>query len=134
MARGRSPSVVPVPNPRLAPIRALATLARALSVFALLGTTIPSLAEAQAPANATWSGIAPGPFAVGYRALSLHDSTRTLLPDTLAAKGPEPRVIPVRLWYPGVANARAAAVTVGGIIDRRASAVDSPRLPVRSTR
>ena len=98
--------------------------ARAALAIALLSVTVAAPVRAQ---GATWSGIAPGPFAVGYRTMSLVDSTRTLLPDTLAPRAPMPRTIPLRIWYPAAGNARAAraGVTVGEIIDRRGSAVDS---------
>jgi dienelactone hydrolase len=53
-----------------------------------------------------WSGLPAGPHPVGYELQYLIDSTRTTLPDTLTARRQtDPRVIPVRIWYPAVKSA-----------------------------
>ena len=98
----------------------------AIVLASVLAVTAPRLHAQRAPAAAPWSGVPSGPLAIGYQALSLRDSTRTLLPDTAGRREPRPRVIPVRVWYPAARAARRAApLTFAGIIGRSTGEPDS---------
>jgi dienelactone hydrolase len=104
---------------------------RAFTLMIVLATVASRLHAQQvngAPAAVRWSGLPSGPLAVGYESLSLRDSSRTLLPDTLGARSARTRVIPVRIWYPaasGAATRRVSPVTFAGVIGRGAGEPDS---------
>jgi dienelactone hydrolase len=108
-----SPHAAPRCTRRLPPA-ILALLAASL----LLG----AVGHAQAPASGgngeRWSGFPAGAAPVGYRATLLADSSRTLLPDTAGTRSPQPRLLPLRVWYPATAgNQRAARrVTFADVI------------------
>jgi predicted dienelactone hydrolase len=82
---------------------------RRLVVSVLL--LVPSMpALARCPADATTAAfLAPGPYAVGIRSLTLVDSTRQTPPHN-GLPGLPSRTLPTQVWYPAVGTAGAAPV------------------------
>jgi dienelactone hydrolase len=95
----------------------------AIAAFAAIALTVSSVAaQGRAPSGSGWSGLVHGPNAVGYRLVYVPDSTRTSIPDTIALRARavvSPRVIPVRLWYPGRVATSATRATMADIVAAR---------------
>src|SRR5262244_2428755 len=65
---------------------------------------------ASCPADATTAGfLAPGPFAVGVRSLTLVDTTRQT-PAHVSFPALPSRTLPTQVWYPATGPAGAAPV------------------------
>jgi dienelactone hydrolase len=68
-----------------------------------------------------WGGLAPGPFAVGFRSTWELDPSRTynftFADKTKYAEGKAPRPILVNLWYPAERTADARAMPHGGYFE-----------------
>src|SRR5262245_41632900 len=80
---------------------------RHLSVLSIL-VLVPSVpALARCPADATTAAfLAPGPYAVGVRSLTLADSTRQTPPHN-GLPGLPSRTLPTQVWYPAAGTAGA---------------------------
>ena len=133
-----SPSCLRFLPPRSAPLhRFLATFAAGMLLAA--STVVAQPARPSSPASTSWSGLAPGPHAVGYRLTYLEDASRTLLPDTTAPSTRDRmpgvamrRVVPVRIWYPASAGASAPFATIADIVaDRPRGTVPPVAAPLR---
>src|SRR5262245_1077995 len=74
----------------------------------LVVSSMPALARC--PADATTAAfLAPGPYAVGVRSLTLVDSTRQTPPHD-GLPGLPWRTLPTQVWYPAVGTAGAEPV------------------------
>src|SRR5262245_63994306 len=74
----------------------------------LVVSSMPALARC--PADATTAAfLAPGPYAVGVRSLTLVDSTRPTPPHN-GLPGLPSRTLPTQVWYPAAGTAGAEPV------------------------